>query len=538
MTASVATMSQIAEAWVYLDGRKFSLRDWPMHKAFYNERHRRTLFKTSRQVAKSTTLANYSIIECALIPHFKTLFISPTKEQTVRFSNSRVAKVMNYSPKINRTFLKADLVARVLHKQYTNGSEMLFTYASDDPDRLRGPSSDRNLWDEVQDILLDPVILVGNETLNMSKYHFETYAGTPKTMENTIQYFWESSSQTEWVIPCDGCNTWQYIETEESIGKMGIICLKCGKYLNPFKGRWIDMNAFKNSEIPVKERMKGYHVTQLIMPTSNPYVMEQLGRPSIEVEFAKDQWGAILRKYATYPPSTFRNEVLGISDAIGTRMISKEELEALCDNEHHLHPAINQEVKGYTITTAGIDWSGGGTKGVSRTVLWIWGFYPSEQKLKCLYYKIYPGTNPVNGVEAIAKVCKDYSVQMAVGDAGEGHTANDLLRKELDYPRVQQVQYAASTHAIKWNGNDRYIADKTTLIDNYFLMLKRGEAIFASEKEMEQAITELLNEYEDITPAGRRIWRHSPQKPDDCLHAGLFAWVAMKMVQNDLKFYQ
>jgi hypothetical protein len=531
-------MSQVAEAWIHLDGRRFSLADWPMHRTFYNERYRRTLFKTGRQVAKSTTLANFSIIECAIIPHFKTLFISPSKEQTVRFSNSRVAKVMNYSPIINKTFLKSDLVARVLHKQYTNGSEMLFTYASDDPDRLRGPSSDRNLWDEVQDILHDPVILVGNETLNQSRYHYETYAGTPKTMENTIQYFWEGSSQTEWVMKCSGCNSWQFIETDKSIGKRGIICLKCGKYLNPYTGRWIDMNSFANSDIPERERMKGFHVNQLMMPTSNPYVMEQLGRSSLDIEFAKDQWDTILRKHVTYPPSTFRNEILGISDAIGTRMLSKEELETLCDPNMHLYPTMHASVSGYTFCTAGVDWSGGGTKGVSRTVLWVWGFHPGKQKLICLYYKIFPGTNPVNGIDEIAIVCDAFKVQMVVGDAGEGHTANDLLRKKLGYSRVQQLQYGASPHAIKWNGVDRYLTDKTTLIDNYFLMLKRQGAIFATVREMEMANTEILNEYEDITPAGKRVWRHSPQKPDDCLHAGLYGWVAMKMVQNDLKFYQ
>jgi hypothetical protein len=127
---------------------------------------------------------------------------------------------------------------------------------------------------------------------------------------------------------------------------------------------------------------------------------------------------------------------------------------------------------------------------------------------------------------------------MAVGDAGEGHTANDLLRTKLGHARVQQVQYGSSDKAIKWNGIDKYMADKTTVVDNFFIMLKTKGAIFPSMEEMKVPIDDMMNEYEDITKSGKRVWTHSPQKPDDCLHAALFGWIALKMVQSDLKFYQ
>ena len=55
----------------------------------------------------------------------------------------------------------------------------------------------RKMYDEVQDMLYDPIITVGNETMSNSDMAFETYAGTPKTMENTIQFLWELSTQTE-----------------------------------------------------------------------------------------------------------------------------------------------------------------------------------------------------------------------------------------------------------------------------------------------------------------------------------------------------
>lgn len=536
MAAITACLSDVAEAWIKLDGKDFRLDDWPMHRAIYDGRYMRTLLKTSRQVGKSTTLANFSIIECSLIPHFSTMFVTPSKEQTVRFSNSRVQKTMKYSPIINRRFLHPELSDRVLHKQFTNGSEMLFTYALDDAERLRGPSTDRNLFDEVQDLLHDPVIIVGNETLSESDYQFETYAGTPKSMENTIEYLWEFSTQTEWVIKCDACGKHQYIDTDKCIGKNGPECLHCRSPLDPRKGQWIDMNPPGKDE-NVVTKLKGFHINQLMMPSNVPKSMVNHGQDM--VDRADRRWARILRKYEETPnPAVFKNEVLGVSDAIGMRLISVEELEALClGSEFEEFPTPKSSV-GYTFNVAGVDWSGGGKSGLSRTVLWIWGFRPSDQKLVCRYYKVYPGTNPVHVVEEIANICSGYQVAMVIGDAGEGMLANSTLSSHLGPHRVHQVQYGAQTKALAWNGRDRYTADRTTLIDNFFMILKKGQLEFGPLHMMKVAIDDMLNVFEEVTTTGRKVWRHSPLRPDDCLHAAIFGWVACKIIQNDMRFYQ
>lgn len=533
-------MSVIAESWIMLDGEPFRLDDWPTHRAFYDGRYRRTLLMTARQVAKSTTLANFSTIECSVIPYFSSMFVSPSKEQTVRFSNTRIGKTIRYSPIIYSNFLSSDLTDRVFHKQFTNGSEMLFSYGCDDAGRLRGPSTDRNMYDEVQDMLYDPVITVGNETLSHSDYMYETYAGTPKTMENTIQYLWETSTQTEWVMRCEGCKTFQYIDSDKSLGKDGPICVKCGHNLNPMTGQWIDMNppdVLKGEDEDTK--LKGFHFNQLMMPWNVAWVMQNAGRSDKVIEGARYRWKRILTKHREEPITTFRNEVLGISDAVGTRVITKEEIEALCNPNRPLYEVPPAEIfNGITKCVAGIDWSGGGQTGVSRTVLWIWGFRVRDQKLVCMFYKIYPGQNPVNIIREIAVICSNYHVELVVGDAGEGHTANHLLRSELGYNRVIQVQYGSQKKALEWNKEDRFLADRTTLIDNYFMCLKNKGVEFGPLEYMIPARDEILNEYEEITQAGKRVWRHSPQRPDDCLHAGLYGWVAFKITQNDLRFYQ
>lgn len=545
MTSAALQMSpcfsDYAEAWILLDGKPFRLDDWPMHRAFYDGRFPRTLFKTSRQVAKSTTLANFSIIECALIPYFSTMFVSPSKEQTTRFSTTRVGKVMRYSPIVNKRFLHPDLSDRVFHKQFTNGSEMLFTYGCDaieGPDRLRGPSTDRNMYDEVQDILYDPVIIVGNETLAESDYHYETYAGTPKSMENTIQYLWDISTQTEWVMKCDACNTYQYIDSERSLGLDGPICVKCGAYLDPFTGQWIDMcppDPEKGETAALK--LKGFHISQLMMPKNVPLSMGR--HRSVEAEEkARARWGRILTKHREAPTALFKNEVLGVSDAIGTRMISLDQLKSLCTGPAMSEIPTRATFYGMSTIVAGVDWSGGGSKGLSRTVLWIWGYRQSDMKLVCLFYKVYPGTNPTHIVEEIGKICKAFRVSMVVGDAGEGALANDTLRRALGEKCVTQVQYGSQAKALTFNNVDRYTGDRTTLIDNYIMMLIKKEVEFGPVEQMMPAIDDILNVYEEVTLSGKKVWRHSPQKPDDCLHAGLFGWIAHKLINNDLRFYQ
>ena len=481
-----------------------------------------------RQVAKSTSLANFIIAESVSIPFFREYYVSPSKEQTLIFSNTRVGKTLSYSPLIKKHFQSPEHADRVLHRSYTNGSENAFTYACEDADRARGFSADRVSYDEFQDMLFDAVVPVINSCMKNSDYRFETYAGTPKSMESSIQFVWDKSSQSEWVMKCEGCGKYNFVVSEKSLGKHGPICLKCGHILNPRTGQWIDMKKAENGKA---HSVKGFHIPQPIMPMNIPACFTDTERQ----ENAQSRWDDILRDRDMYSGAKFRNEVLGVSDAIGRRLISLEELEALCEGPS-ISPFPSTNLAGVSVTVAGVDWSGGGTSGVSRTVLWIWGFTPGDQKLRTLYYRVYPGNNAVTDVDDIARICQTYSVALVIGDAGEGALPNATLRDRLGAHRVTMVQYGAQAQPMKWN-IDRYLADRTTLIDNYLMFLKRKAAAFPPREEAREAIKDILNVYEEVTISGRKVWRHSPQLPDDCLHAQIFGWVAYKIVMQDLKFY-
>lgn len=537
------TKSEWVTNFIYIDGHPFSLADYTFYSDIYDGVYDALLLKTGRQVAKSTTLSNFLIAEACGTPHWKSLFVSPSQEQTTKFSQTRVGKTIFYSPEIRQNWVSKELSSRVFQKMFTNGSELAFSFAADDPDRARGVSADRVAYDEIQDILYDEVVPVINECMGNSDYGYETYAGTPKSMENTIQTLWDWSSQTEWIIKCDACSKHQFFVTDKCIGKNGPICLHCGGYLNVRAGFWADTRTYTPN---VSKRIKGFHISQFMLPKNVPAAQP---RDSKSQDAALKRWHRILEKFETYPTARFKNEVIGVSDAIGTRLISKEELEALClDYTVDEYPDSNLLMSEIRHVVAGCDWSGGGTQGNSRTVLWIWGLVRGDRehvfKLKTLYFKIYPDTNAISGgvIDHVVEKCTQFGVEIIVGDAGEGALPNANLRERLGMHRALQVQYRGSMNAnanprvFYWNKIDRYLADRTAMIDHFFMFIKRQGVIYPNVKQMIMPIRDMLNEYEEVTQQGRKVWRHAPSQPDDCLHAQIFGWIAAKLVSLDPMF--
>jgi len=503
--------ADLAQRLLHLDGKPFSLMDYPFFVDVYNGDYQGTLLKCGRQVGKSSTLCNFIISESIGIPHFRSLYVSPSQEQTQTFSNTRIGKTCHYSPLIRKYWTVTDFTHRTMLRMFRNGAEVKFTYAMDDPDRARGNTADRCAFDEVQDILYEEVIPVIVECMGNSNYGYETYTGTPKTMENTIEHLWSMSSKNEWIMKCEGCGSWSFIDSAKAIGKHGPVCVKCDHDLNPRLGKWYSFNP--------TSRLQGFHISQPMLPLNRE-------RP--------DRWQRILNKLERYSDTKLKNEVLGVSDALGARLISKPELEALCQEYDVYRKGGKHETFLHTI--AGIDWSGGGTEGVSRTVLWIWGITP-DHRLKTRYFRIYPVTNPVQVIEDIIEVLQAHNVELVVGDRGEGHLANNLLAQRFGKHRVAQVKYGAQASPLTWNDKGAfYTADRTTLMDNYFMVLKRQGVIFPRLSVMTDPINDTLNIYEEVTKNGLKVWRHAPSLPDDCFHGQLFGWLAAKILLMDLDF--
>jgi len=494
---------QLAESLLTLDGKQFSLHEYPFYDALYEGIWPQTLLMCGRQVGKSVSAASFSVCEAIAIPHFKSLYLSPSSKQTSTFSNTRISKLIRHSPLLKQ--MMGDVINdNVFLKVLGNGSELLFNYAQDDPDRVRGISADRVIYDEVQDINYEAVVPVVNECMSNSPYGYITYMGTPKTQENTIEYLWQHSTQSEWCIKCDACSKYSFYRDDRGIGKDALLCLHCSKHVNPRNGIWVDMKS------PESSIVQAFHVPQVILPANQE----------------PHRWKRIVDKKNTYSDSKFKNEVMGVSDSIGSRLISLDELKASCVSN----------IKPMGFICAGVDWSGGGTQGLSRTVLTIMSLHPGS-KFTFVDYKIYSDINPVDAVDSIANEISRHNVTLVIGDAGEGALANSLLRTKLEGKPLYQLQYGSQNKPLTWNNVDRYTADRTTLIDCFFHTIKKGGIEFPPYEKMKLCFEDYLAEYEEVTQSGKKVWRHSPNSPDDCLHSSVFAWVACKILSHDLTFY-
>lgn len=532
--------SDWVQDYLNLDGKPFSLEHFPFMRDIYDQDSPSLLLKTCRQVGKSTTLANLLIMNSCLRMYWKQLFIAPTQEQTQRFSQSRYSRVLALSPRLKGRWTAQDETSRVFYKSFKNGSECVLSYASTNADRVRGVTAQEVFYDEIQDIDYDAVIPVISEVQSSFDVAYERFCGTPKTMENTIERLWQESTQTEWAVSCGGCGKFSLLLDERCIGKNGPICRACGKYLDVRRGIWVDGQTF--DEDHRGKRVKGFHVSQPMIPLNVPASMPNDEKSQT---IALGRWRRILMKLETYPLAKFKNEVMGVSDSLGARLITEEELLAYCTDRAITEAPMSN--KTYEAVVAGVDWSGGGTAGNSLTVLYIWGVNRGsgihKMTLDTLYFKIYDETNAISGgiVQDIITKCRHYDVNLVLGDAGGGALANNYLMTALG-GAAQQVQYAATVSgtggrpSFYWNKLDRYIAERTTMIDHFLIYVKNGGARFATPKHMEEVFRHVLSVYEDMSPRGQKIWRRTAGTPDDGLHAMIYGWMAANLVMNNPLF--
>lgn len=251
---------------------------------------------------------------------------------------------------------------------------MIFSFAYLDAERTRGIAADCNTIDEIQDMDISLLSII-HETLSASvDWGLVKYAGTPKTLDNTIERVWQDSSMAEWMIKCPhgGCGHWNIPSLDADLLEMigpahqdisekrpGVICAKCTKPINPRPaaqggtGRWVHR---------IKERrweFAGYHVPQMIMP----------------MHYAKpEQWQKLVNKRhgrGNVPFNVFCNEVCGESYDSGSKLITVTDLKKAavlpwpCKVEE-----AKKHIDHYTRRVVAVDWGGGGvSKGKSDWAL-------------------------------------------------------------------------------------------------------------------------------------------------------------------------
>ena len=374
---AVPNLSSLLPAILNLDGKPYGLDKHYQFESLFNfHMPRRTILKTGRQVGKSTVISAHGVIICATVPYFRNLYITPLFEQVRRLSSNYVRPFIEQSP-IKSILIGPETENSVLQRSFRNNSMMQFSFALLDADRIRGIRADQVIIDEVQDMDSDHIPVI-RETMSASEWGTMKIAGTPKTLDNTIEREWLSSSQAEWCIVCRACKYLNVSSTFNDLMKMigpprsdisgdnpGTVCAKCSRVIYPKDGRWIHKHPERRTNYA------GYHIPQPIMHI-------HYSRP--------DKWAELNAKkegMGNYTHEKFLNEVLGESSGAGLQLVSLPELQAASNPDlknNPRDPSLNCKddiIKKYRHRVLSVDWGGGGAKGVSLTVLAVMGITAS-----------------------------------------------------------------------------------------------------------------------------------------------------------------
>lgn len=379
-----------------------------------------------------------------------------------------------------------------------------------------------------QDIQHDQIPII-QETMAMSPYKREIFAGTPLDSTNTIHRLWKTTNQLEWMMKCEGCNHWNSLTEGNDPLKMiqphGFSCSKCGKVLNSRNGEWVSTN-------PSSYLMTGYHLAQPILPHFNEDPKEW--REIYEkVHSGKNELRVVM------------NETFGLSYDVGSKPITQEELVRLCtlgpqftDNSESSMAILNKNKSGYKLYTMGVDW--GVSMAQSRTVATL-GAMRGDGIFEIILAKIYRGYDYEAHIRDIADRANAVGA-FCVSDSGPDPIRGIKLC-ELTSPQRSQLAAYRRTKMIQhfepgsydWRQN-RWVLHRSDVISLVIRQLKAGKILFPQWGDVSEYMQDILNvfiEVRDGLYGQELIYDHHPKQPDDAMHSLVFAVCAAYMAIGD-----
>lgn len=506
-----ATKSDWIRNLVYLDGQKFDFKGREYLFPIYNGRFPRLLLKFSRQCEKSTFLANNLIVESAVTPYNKSVYVSPSYLQTRQFSAGKLTPWMEDSPTIARYLLSSKVSSQVFEKGMTNGSMIFLRSAFLNADRVRGLSASILALDEIQNMISANLPVIA-EVVSHSPDPTIIYAGTPLTNDNLIEQTWQESSQCEWLVRCRHHSPvhWNFLD-ERCIGREFPICNKCGKRLNPSDGQWV---AF------TKERdTMGFHLNQIMVPWMQ----------------SPTKWKEIVWKYDTYSKGQFYNEVLGISFDSASKPVTRSDLMAACHHKWPHRPRSDEITDNWPLVM-GVDWGTGSDgserdeKGRLRTASYTIaciGAYVEPGKFHPFFFRRYKGDDaiPTNCIGDIIRLARHFKVQMIGADWGFGWAANDQLDAAYGMQRVIKYQYVGmQRERMKYDPvAHKVIVNRTELMSDFFADIKKGKYLFPPWDYSQEYLVDIEHVFAEVSSIGNLKYDHKKTEPDDVAHAIIFA---------------
>lgn len=487
----------------------------------YDTPAKRTLYKCGRQVEKSTLLGNKSLAYCCIINAFNVLYVSPTNQQTKTFSQDRLKEPIETSD-ILKSWTTTKLSDNVFQKKFINRSQITLRYAYHNADRTRGIPADLILIDEIQDIITDNIPVI-EQCASHSPFKLFIYSGTPKSLDNAIEYYWmNQSTQNEWVVPCEHHGTpnnpsswfWNVLG-EENIDKKGLVCSKCKRELNPMHpaAQWAAMNEDIRKKF--SEPFEGYRIPQLMVPWL--------------------KWSDIFDSYLSYPRQKFYNEVLGLGYDSGTRPLTRQDVVENCSEDLVMTQdglsSIRSKMGGSMDIFAGVDW---GTGENTYTVVSL-GTY-IDGRFTIFYIHRFEGQEmePPVQIDLIEQIIQRWNVRLVGVDYGGGHHPNDALARKFGRKRIVKYQYSQPSQKVRWDeGLQRFLVHRTEVMSDMFAAIKRRDVLrFPKWEQFEDPFgKDMLNIFSEYNEQQRQIqYKKNPDATDDAFHSILLCFLASMLV--------
>lgn len=481
----------------------------------YDTKSPRVLLKCGRQVEKSTSLGNVLLAYTSLMYWFKSLFITPTQQQTEVFSKDRISSPIKMSHRLQTLAKGRDTVDNVLFKRFVTDSEITLRYAFLNADRARGIMADLVAIDEIQDILTE-VIPVIEECLFTSNFQMMRYSGTPKSVDNTLSVYWhERSTQNEWAIPCDCTGSkphWNIIGLKH-IGKEGLICDKCGKtlYARHPDAQWVSMRSSEWLRDPPESvgiPFEGFRIPQVISP--------------------RVVWAGVLDKRARYSAAQFHNETLGLEFDSADKLLTKEMIQANCLGSSMKN---SKNFAGRAPMYMGIDWEGGGTDAATKayTVVSIGGYLGG--RFTYVYFERFFGERARIDklIPELVRLVHEHKVSLVGTDYGGGLDKNDELIRELGIRRVLRYQYVNTKRIYFDRGLMRWMVNRAEALMVMVNALRRGDTFSLPPwEEFETPFGgDLLSLFQEYNESRRTtVINKTPGTTDDTMHSMLYCFLA------------
>jgi hypothetical protein len=235
----------------------------------------------------------------------------------------------------------------------------------------------------------------------------------------------------------------------------------------------------------------------------------------------------ILERQRTYDRAQFVNEVLGMPTSLGDHVITREQIEACCQERSFATTLqdISAGIRGPLI--AGLDWGGGSESGTSLVI----GHLVDKQYFRVVRFDRWPPhANPDQVLREVAERCTQFQVRWVAADGGgNGNVYDRLLFKQLSRD-VGAVSLFAILYSETFNspipdqGLHRWTVDRTHVIGMLFTRIKDKLLSFPRVAESSSFLHEFtceLFEYDSISRKGK--YTKPETTCDDALHATVYA---------------